>query len=112
MFLNNIQGLPNVGNYLWVSFDHALEFENGRKFRIIIYGAKFAGITAPECNGIAILDNNREMVLCDEINKADTGYFGPTKIQICAYRKLFKMDWTTFCEFVNNHKRTRYQIGE
>ena len=111
MFLNNIQALPSVGPFMWVSFDRVREFENGRNFRVIIYGAYNAGIIGSESNGIAILDDDKAQVLCDEISKADSGYFGPTKKQIQQYNFLLRLNWESFCDYVNNNNRTRYQIG-
>lgn len=103
--------LSRIGPYVNVQGDYIKQFKNGRKFRIAIYGAFDAyGLIGSEKNGILVLDENNKQVLCDEICKADSGYFGATEQQRCAYFKLKMMKWPKFQQFINDHERSRYAI--
>lgn len=91
--------------------DYTKKFKNGRSFRIMIYGAFNAyGLIGSEKNGILVLDENNKQVLCDEICKADSGYFGATPMQREMYVEIKMMKWKAFQSFINNHKRSRYSI--
>lgn len=57
--------------------------------KLFIYGAYNAfGLIGSECNGIAIVDEDRKCVVCDEIAQATTGYFGPTPHQVEELERL------------------------
>jgi len=102
----------SVGPYTGVSRDLQVEFvEPRRKFRLILYGAFNAyGLIGSECNGILILDQDKMHVLCDEIEREGTGYFGPSSKQVETFEKLASMGWDAFRSFVNGHPRKRYSI--
>lgn len=108
------QWLPDVGPYTFVSREATVNKNAGksrRSFRIIIYGAYNAmGLIGSECNGIAILDNDSMRVLCDEIMKQPSGYFGPSHGQVQVFERLLKMKWADFQSFVNASRRNRYTI--
>lgn len=106
--------LPNIGPYTFVSRDRlttkTLDGER-RTFRIVVYGAYNAmGLIGSECNGVAILDEDRKQVLCDEIEITGTGYCGPSAEQLTKYGELYRMTGARFRAFVNSHKRSRYSI--
>lgn len=110
-FEDNVMSLPSVGPYLGVSCDEIKTLKDKRKFRLIIYGAYNAlGLIGSECNGIAVLDEDNKEVVCDEMSKADTGYFGPTKEQLKLYDYLMKASDTNFKNIINTHPRARYKI--
>ena len=109
--MSDIMGLPRLGPYVGVQGEYVKKFKNGRSFRIAIYGAYDAyGLIGSEKNGILILDENKMQVLCDEICIADSGWFGATAQQRCAYHQLKMMKWKSFQQFINEHKRSRYTI--
>lgn len=102
---------PSVLPYMGVSLDQVKKFENGRSFRFLVYGAYNAmGLIGSECNGVAILDEDRRKVICDEIAKEDTGYFGPSDDQVAEFTRLTTLSFEGLKEFVNQHPRTRYAI--
>jgi hypothetical protein len=111
----NMFDLPSVGPYLGVSFDGRVTFETesgARTFRVIVYAAFNAhGLIGPECNGIAVLDENKRMVVMDEGNKIVSGYYGPGRHQLCAAQHMVTdFPWESFRGYVNSHPRNRYQI--
>jgi hypothetical protein len=100
-----------VGNFVGVSKDIKRKFPNGRSFRIIIYCAYDAyGLIGPESNGIAILDEDEMHVVTDEIDKAGTGYYGPTEKQLKFFEQLCTMPWQEFKEVVNTSNRARIHL--
>ena len=110
-----VQNLPSVGPYTWVSYDQQVVFTRkgkaGRAFRVLIYGAYNAmGLIGSEGNGIVILDEDKMLVLTDQISAHDSGYFGPTKAQIAQADALTAMTWAKFRAFVNSHPRSRYTL--
>lgn len=107
----NVHSLPSVGPYTWVSRDVTRTDKGRGSFRFLVYGALNAhGLIGSEFNGIAILDEDKKAVLCDHIQKTDTGYFGPTARQLETLVELVSMPWPEFVEFVNQHPRTRYPL--
>lgn len=101
----------NIGPYTGVSANKKRTFENGRTFRIIIYGAYNAlGLIGSECNGIAILDEDNRTVVCDEIAKTISGWCGPSAEQTKTFSQFQKIGWEKFQETVNKHPRTREAI--
>ena len=107
----NVLSLPRIGPYMGVSRDTIKKYSNGRKLRFIIYGAYNAhGLIGSECNGIAVLDENNKAVLCDEVCKADSGYFGPLAAQLALYDTILKMRWPKVRDYLNQQVRSRYSI--
>lgn len=102
----------NIGPYHFVSKDEVRTFENGRKFRFLLYGAYSAyGLIGTECNGVAVLDEDDKRVVCDEIGCAQSGYFGPSEHQ----EKMFKLlasewSWDAFRHYINVHPRSRFHL--
>ena len=98
-----------VGNncaYTGITKNEDKIFDNGRKFKIIIYGAYNAfGLIGPEKNGVAIFDNDERRVVLDEHFREGTGYFGPSSKQLKEFDRIMEMEWSEFVGFVNNHPR-------
>lgn len=102
---------PAVGPYVGVQADHCKELADGRRFRLIVYAAYSAlGLIGTECNGIAILDEDKLQVLCDEVACQLTGSFGASAEQWRVYAQLMTADDLAFVAFVNAHPRRRYDI--
>ena len=112
----SVNGLyPNsVGPYTGVMYDKTVTYETSigpRKFRFVIYQAFNAfGLIGSECNGVAILDEDKKSVLCDEISKQNSGYFGISPTQVKMAEGLIGMTWENFRTFVNSQPRSRYAI--
>ena len=113
---NEVNGLvaKNVLPYVGVQFDKNVTFKtpNGdRTFRIITYQAYNAfGLIGSEYNGVAILDEENHSVLCDNIAKEATGYFGVSEKQLKMAEDILKKNWVDFQIFVNWEERSRYKI--
>jgi len=110
----DISTLPRLGPYVGISYDATVSKNAGKKrrtFRIIVYGAYDAmGLIGSECNGVAILDEDRMHVLADEIMRQPSGWCGPSHGQVQVFEKLSKMKWADFQAFVNTSRRNRYEI--
>lgn len=83
------------------------EFENGRRFIVLIAGAYNAGIIGPEHNGIVVLDDNAEVVVLDQHLPQSNGYFGPSEPQMREAKRIMAMDWKEFTKFCREHPRYR-----
>lgn len=109
-----ISVFPSVGPYTGVTRDKTIKFKVGRKsraFRVLVYGAYNAyGLIGSEKNGIAVLDEDNRSVLCDEITREDSGYFGPSNRQLESFNGITSMPWAEFRGLINAHNRTRYKI--
>jgi hypothetical protein len=105
-----------IHRYEYVTHDKTVSYENGQKLRFIIYGAYNAfGLIGTELNGIAILDENRMSVVCDEINKLPSWAYNPSNLQtpkqlVNEFKKLTSMSWQEIQKFINSHPRSRYTI--
>lgn len=106
--------IDNFGPYAYVTANVVRKFPNGRSLRFVLYGAYSAlGLIGSECNGIAILDEDHKLVVCDEIAKENTGYFGPSKNQNEWFWNLTGFcTWDDVCELVRQHPRTRAPLEE
>jgi hypothetical protein len=109
----------NIMPFMGVQFDKPTTLTVGvfegheaiRHFRIITYQAYNAfGLIGSECNGVAVLDEDQHRVLCDEIGKESTGYFGVSQEQVKTAKWLASIKWGEFKHFINNHPRARYKI--
>lgn len=104
-------GFKQVGPFMGVQFDKVKKFRNGRSFRIVAYQAYNAfGLIGSECNGVAILDEDKKSVVCDEIDKEGSGYYGLSEHQLKTAATIASMDWKQFRVFVNSNPRLRYAI--
>lgn len=84
---------------------------NGRKFRVLLYSALNAnGLIGPEFNGIAVLDEDDKKVIVDNIEKQDSGYFGPSEKQKAKFEEICQMKFKEFQELVNSSDRCREPI--
>jgi hypothetical protein len=106
----------SVGPYTGISYDQPLQFETvegTRKFWVLLYGAYNAmGLIGSECNGIAILDEDKKAVLLDEFARISSGWFGPSRSQVLAYLGILELEWDEFKSFVNGCERRRYYLTE
>ena len=103
------------GPYVGIQFDRLISFrtpEGPRHFRVIVYAAYDAmGLVGAECNGVAILDDDQKRVLCDEVAKAESGYYGASQKQLDSAAALVDgSNWDSFRAFVNSSPRARYKI--
>lgn len=100
-----------VGPYRAVSRNEVVEFPHRRAFRLILYSAYDAlGLIGYEHNGIAVLDEDKRAVVCDEISIEPSGYPGPSMEQLNAFERILAMPWPAFKTFINDHPRNRYVI--
>jgi len=107
MFTNKKQ----IGPFVGVSIEQDKTYKNGKKLKFIIYSAYNAfGLIGPESNGIAVLCENDKSVVCDEIAKAASGYYGPTQDQIETLKTMLSMSWDQLRKFINSQKRARYEL--
>lgn len=97
----------SVGQYEMVSRD-ATRTCCGRTLRVVLYGAYNAmGLIGPECNGIAILDEDARCVVLDGHLTEDTGYFGPSRRQVLEYSRILGMTDAELEDFIAEHPRAR-----
>ncbi len=114
--MNPINDCPRVGPYVGVQRDVPMKFTmpdacTVRHFRVLLYAAYNAmGLIGSEGNGICILDEDNKEVLCDELAKIDSGYFGASATQQATLRYLVGGSWTTFRSTVNTSPRRRWMI--
>lgn len=101
----------NVYPYMGIVYDRRVSFGKGKKFRVCIYQAYNAyGLIGSEYNGIVVFDESKMQVLCDEISREPTGYFGASAHQVQSAEQLVNTDWETFRATINTHKNHRYEI--
>lgn len=106
-----LNSYPSFGPYMGVSRHAVREFDNGEKFRVLVFGAYNAmGLIGSEFNGLAILDENKMQVLADRIGCESSGYFGPSKNQLALYEHAMTCPWEDFQALVNESGRNRYEI--
>lgn len=99
--------MQSIGQYTLVSQDKTLKFGN-RTFRVLLYGAYNAfGLIGPEQNGIAVLDENRMLVVLDGHCPQENGYYGPSEEQVNEFRRICEMDAEEFVQFCNSHPASR-----
>lgn len=100
----------NVGPFMYTRGDHRRD--DG--YRIVLYGAYNAmGLIGTEYNGIAVLDDNRMKVWCDNICCAQGWYSAnqePSKAQQLVFENMKKMGTEEFVAFVNAQDRCRYHV--
>ncbi len=100
------------GPYRGIQFDETVTITTPdgteRTFRILTYQAFDAhGLIGSECNGILILDEDEKKVVCDEILKQSSGYFGASKEQFKKADEIIKMKWGEFTLFLSEERNTR-----
>ena len=100
--------VKSVGPYVGVSKDETKTYKNGRTLRFVLYGAYNAfGLIGSENNGIAILDEDNFLVVCDEIGKETTGCFGPSKNQQELFDAILDLSWVGLMPMLKTDPRTR-----
>jgi len=102
------RGIDNqIGPYMYADgaiFEKAF---GGRLFKVVIAGARNAGIIGPEDNGIAILDEDYQQIVLDNHVKESSGYFGPSRRQWEEAGRIMDMNWEQFTDFIRSHPRHR-----
>lgn len=101
----------NVGPYCYTRGD----YRRDDGYRLVLYGAYNAnGLIGPEYNGIAVLDDNRQEVWCDNIARADTGWYNShstaSTFQREVFARLCNLPTPEFVAFVNAQERCRYHV--
>jgi hypothetical protein len=109
------EGGKNIGPFVGVDYECVIAFRQARrrdrKFHVFTYQAYNAcGLIGHECNGVAVCDIERGQVLCDEIAKQATGYFGASDEQVETIKRLLASSWAEFREVINSSPRARYHI--
>jgi hypothetical protein len=100
-----------VGPFMGVTDDSIKTLADGRKFRVLLYGAYNAfGLIGPEFNGIAVLNEDAKNVVADNLGQIQTGYFGPSQEQKALFERVMKMTDDEFIQMVNESPRRRYAI--
>lgn len=81
------------------------------EYRILLYAAYNAmGLVGHESNGIAVLSEERNNVVCDELGCEASGYYGPSTSQQEIFDKLIACSDDEFRDIVNKSPRNRYAI--
>lgn len=94
-----------------VELDRKVSYPNGRTLRFLTYGAYNAfGLIGSEKNGVAVLDEDNKAVVCDELYKEDSGYFGVSLEQRQRFEDLAAKSWEDVCEEVNASARCRQEL--
>lgn len=102
---------PSVGPFMGVELDRIVSYPNGRKLRFLTYGAYNAfGLIGSEKNGVAVLDEDRKVVVCDELYREASGYFGISAAQRRKFEALVAASWEDVCEVVNASDRCRQEL--
>lgn len=119
MKVTQVQGLvaKSLKPFTGVQFEKEVTFHvNGkdRHFHLFTYQAFDAmGLIGCEMNGVAIADADKRQILCDEIKKQGTGYFGASQEQVDEMERISKMDWEMFKGYVNaSPRRRRYLLDD
>lgn len=98
-----------VGPFEGVTRD-IVRIVGNERYRLVLYSAYNAqGLIGSECNGIAVLSEDRLNVVCDELGK-DSFRSTPTPAQIALFERLETCDEETFRATVNSASRSRYSI--
>ncbi len=101
--------IGKVGPFEGVTGDIVREVGSER-YRLVLYSAYNAhGLIGSECNGIAILSEDRLNVVADELGK-ESFRTTPTPEQKALFEQLKTCDEETFRATVNASSRARYRI--
>lgn len=80
-------------------------------YRIMLYaGYNAAGLISSECNGIAVLSEDRTDIVCDELGREPSGSGGPSQAQLALFETMSTCTKTKFRAIVNASNRLRYSI--
>lgn len=100
---------PRLGPYRGVVRDITVDHADHGKFRLLLYCAYDAmGLIGTECNGIAVLNDTRRDVVCDEIGCEP--FRAPTQKQWDLLKLFAQADWENFRTLVNMNSRCRYKL--
>ena len=103
---------PGVGPYLGLSRDALKAYTTPAgarvNLRFILYAAlDVEGLRVLELNGIAILHEDKRLVLADNVGQIKTGVFGPGQEQLELFDKLTGLSWTEFAAWYNDNPWNR-----
>lgn len=103
----------NVGPYMYTRGDHT----RADRYRLVLYGAYNAhGLIGSEYNGIAVLDDNRRQVWCDNIGRQPSGWYTPEAeapaVLVKLFEKMKAMTTDELISFVNSQKHCRYKVEQ
>lgn len=99
-----------VGPYVKVSRD-GFRPMGAQTFRLVLYGGYNAmGLIGYEENGILVLSENRQDVVCDSLGREESGFHGPSAKQLRLYDLLITGSDEEFRAIVNAAQRLRYRI--
>lgn len=101
----------SVGPYMYTRGD--ITRDDG--YRLVLYGAFNAmGLIGTEYNGIAVLDNNRMQVWCDNIGQQPSGWCyedsEPRQSTYDLFNRLAMLPTEAFVAEVNTYPRCRYNV--
>lgn len=96
-------GYQQIGNYI---YSHPLK-RVGRYIVGIADAYNAFGLIGPEHNGVFVLDDEDKCVVCDQIDKQSSGYFGPSDTQKIMLETLSKRSEEKLLEFCRTHGRYR-----
>lgn len=101
------------GQYVGVTHKHERTLPDGRRFLTIVYGGYDAyGLIGTEHNGLAVLQEHpKRQVVLDEVMKADSGWFGPTKGQTVMFQTVTAMEDVEFITWCNGQARLREPVA-
>ena len=101
----------NIGPFTGVEYDIRVTFSPKKVFRIATYQAYNAmGLIGSESNGIVVLNEGSKSVVCDEIMKESSGYFGASEKQFRGVMDLVGMTYANFRKVINAQPRLRYKL--
>lgn len=107
----NIGGRGQVANYLNVHGDAIRSCERFT-IRVVLYGARSAcGLISEDRNGIAVLCENRNTVIADDMFLEPMGaVHGPSLAQVAAFEQMLNMPEDELEELINSSSRLRMPL--
>ena len=109
-----IMSFPSMGPLCGITHRRKLVFAAGKKtrsFTVVIHGLYNArGLYGSECNGVAVLDEDKRQVLLANHARQGSGYYGPTQAQIDEWKRVCGLSYDQFRAFANAHPQARYEV--
>lgn len=65
------------------------------------------GLIGPEANGVFVLNDEAKAVVTDQIEKQQSGYYGPSAAQIAEQKRIAALPAKQFRSFIEGTKRFR-----
>ena len=106
-----ISTCPRIGPFMGVQNQKKVTYKNNRTLLFVLYAAYNAcGLIGSEFNGIAILDEDNKCVICDNLAREDSGYFGATSKQVKEFERITNLQWEDVRTVANNSSRSRCDL--